>query len=205
MTTEEMAQELMNNAKNSVPLWVKIAGAILVLALIVIGAYAGYLHFKPEPKPAVITPALQVQPQVIHTNTETVRTVTVDAAPKGNIMQFTERDGKQYVAIEGKEYHLASTTGPSKIKIGENGEIKMTTETVAKVDVTDMVRAQVNDKLAIQSAELKRKYEKNWTVGAEITNKDVSVDITHKGIGITAGYSWKDKDLRIGPRFEGKF
>lgn len=34
-------------------------------------------------------------------------------------------------------------SGPAQIKIGENGEIKMTTETVAKVDVTEMVRARL--------------------------------------------------------------
>jgi hypothetical protein len=188
---------------------VKIHARILTIALCVIAVVMAFHwasdKFRAPPVAPAVTPALQVQPQVIHTTTETVREVAVQAAPKGNIFQFTEREGKQFVVIDGKEYHLAVQDGKKGVKIGENGQIVMTTETVAKVDVTDMVRAQVNDKLAIQSAELKRKYVKNWTVGAEITNKDVSVDITHKGLGITAGKMWKDKDLRIGPRFEGKF
>ena len=183
----------------------KIIIGVLVLALLCASGYAGYLHFKPEPKPPEITKPLVVQPQVIHTSTETIREVAVQAAPKGNIFQLTERDGKQFVIIDGKEYQLASTVGPAQVKIGENGQIVMSTETVAKVDVTDMVRAQVNDKLAIQAAEMKKKYVKNWTVGAEVTNKDVSVDITHKGFGITAGYTWKEKGLRIGPRYEARF
>jgi len=187
--------------------WDKIKLAAMALLLLAIIGGVGWLWCnKQKPAPTVVpTPATVVQPQVIHTKTDTVREVMVQAAPKGNIMQFTEREGKQFVVIDGKEYQLAVQGGKPNVKIGENGEIKMTTETVAKVDVTDMVRAQVNDKLAIQSAELKKKYEKNWTVGAEITNKDVSADITHKGWGITAGYTWKDKDLRIGPRFETKF
>lgn len=203
----ELEAAAFTAAQKSVPLWAKIAGAVLVLALLVAIGIAAYLHFnKPEPvKPAEITKPLVVQPQVIHTNTETVREVTVEAAPKGNIMQFVERDGKQFVVIDGKEYQLASTTGPAQVKIGENGQIKMTTETVAKIDVTDMVRAQVNDKLAIQSAELKQKYDKKWTFGMEITNKDASIDITHKKFGVTVGRTWKDGDVRAGPRYQVKF
>jgi hypothetical protein len=186
----------------------KIHARILTIALCVVAVVLAF-HWAADkfraPPVAPTTPALVVQPQKVETKTEIIREIAVQPAPKGNIFQFVEREGKQFVVIDGKEYQLASTTGPTKVKIGENGEIKMTTETVAKVDVTDMVRAQVNDKLAIQSAELKRKYVKNWTVGVEITNKDVSADITHKGLGVTVGKMWKDKDLRIGPRFEGKF
>lgn len=185
----------------------KIIIAALLIALCIAVGSAGYLYYtKPDPpKPAEITKPLVVQPQIVHSKTETVREVTVEAAPKGNLFQITEREGKQFVVIDGKEYQLAVQSGKPGVKIGENGQIVMTTETVAKVDVTDMVRAQVNDKLAIQSAELKRKYVKNWTVGGEITNKDISVDITHKNLGITIGHMWKDGDLRIGPRYQTKF
>jgi hypothetical protein len=212
MTEQEMLDKIkqyesdaLAAAKAATPTTIKWILGSLVLVLLVVAGYAGYLHFKPEPKPVEITKPLIVQTQGVNTHTETIREVTVQAAPKGNIMQFIEREGKQYVVIEGKEYQLASTTGPTKVKIGENGQIVMSTETVAKLDITETVRAQVNDKLAIQAAELKKKYEKNWTVGGEITNKDISADITHKGLGITAGYTWDKKDLRIGPRFETKF
>lgn len=52
---------------------------------------------------------------------------------------------------------------------------------------------------------MKKKYVKDWTIGLEPTNKDTSIDITYKGWGITAGYVYKDKDVRIGPRFEARF
>jgi len=187
--------------------WDKIKLAAMALLLLAIIGGVGWLWYnKQKPAPAVVlTPATVVQPQVIHTSTETVREVTVQAAPKGNIFQFTEREGKQFVVIEGKEYQLAVQGGKPNVKIGENGEIKMTTETVAKIDVTDMVRAQVNDKLAIQSAELKKKYQKDWSAGLEITNKDISADITHKNLGVTVGRTWKDGDLRVGPRYQVKF
>ena len=187
---------------------VKIHARILTLALCVVAVVMAY-HWAGDkfraPPIAPATPALVVQPQKVETKTEIIREVTVQPAPKGNIFQFTERDGKQYVVIDGKEYQLAVQEGKKGVKIGENGQIVMTTETVAKMDVTDMVRAQVNDKLAIQSAELKRKYEKNWTLGGEITNKDISVDITHKNLGVTVGRTWKEGDLRFGGRVQGKF
>ena len=187
---------------------VKIHARILTIALCVVAVVMAY-HWAsdkfraPPVKPE--TPALVVQPQKVETKTEIIREVMVQPAPKGNIFQFTERDGKQYVVIDGKEYQLAVQEGKKGVKIGENGQIVMTTETVAKVDVTDMVRAQVNDKLAIQSAELKRKYVKNWTVAAEITNKDISADITHKSLGVTVGRAWKEGDLRFGGRYQTKF
>jgi len=187
---------------------IKFHARILTIALCVVAAVLAF-HWSADkfraPPVAPSTPALVVQPQKVETKTEIIREIAVQPAPKGNIFQFTEREGKQFVVIDGKEYQLAVPQGKKGVKVGENGQIVMTTETVAKVDVTDMVRAQVNDKLAIQSAELKRKYVKNWTAGAEVTNKDFSVDITHKGLGVTVGKMWKDKDLRIGPRFEGKF
>ena len=187
---------------------IKIHARILTIALCVVAVVLAF-HWAadkfraPPAKPE--TPALIVQPQKVETKTEIIREIAVQPAPKGNIFQFIEREGKQFVVIDGKEYQLAVPEGKKGVKIGENGQIVMTTETVAKVDVTDMVRAQVNDKLAIQSAELKRKYAKNWTIGAEVTNKDISADITHKNLGITVGYTWKEKDLRIGPRYQTKF
>ena len=186
----------------------KIHARILTIALCVVAVVMAY-HWAADkfraPPAKLDPPALIVQPQKVETKTEIIREVSVQPAPKGNIFQFTEREGKQFVVIDGKEYQLAVPEGKKGVKIGENGQIVMTTETVAKVDVTDMVRAQVNDKLAIQSAELKKKYAKNWTVGGEVTNKDISVDITHKNLGVTIGHMWKDGDLRIGPRYETKF
>ena len=76
---------------------------------------------------------------------------------------------------------------------------------VPTYDAGKVIGRMVSANLAIQSAELKRKYVKNWTIGAEVTNKDISADITHKNLGITVGYTWKDKDLRIGPRYQTKF
>ena len=142
--------------KADIPPNTKVIIGVLVLVLIATIGYASYLHFKLELiKPAEIAKPLIVQPQVIHTNTETIREVSVQAAPKGNIFQFTEREGKQFVTIESKEYLLASKTKPAEIKIGENGQIVMATESTTKLDVTDMVRAQVNEKLAIQAAQIK--------------------------------------------------
>lgn len=139
---------------------IKLA-ALALLALVIIGGVGWLWAHKKEPVAFVPpVPTTIVQPQVIHTNTETIRTVAVESAPKGNIMQFTEREGKQYMVVEGKEYQLASQTGPAQIKVGENGQIVMATETTAKLDVTQMVQAQVNDKLAIQGAAMKAEQDK---------------------------------------------
>jgi predicted transcriptional regulator len=185
--------------------WDKIKLGCLILLLCLIACGVSWLYFHKEKSVATPVPSVVVQPQVVHTNTETVREIAVETAPKGNLLQFTERDGKQYLVIDGKEYQLASKTGPAQIKIGENGQIIMSTETTSKIDVTDMVKAQVNDKLAIQFAELKKKYEKNYTLGGEITNKDISADLTYKGKGLVFGYSYEKKDLRTGIRGEWKF
>ena len=97
--------------------------------MLVIACGVGWLVYH-KIKPILALPPAPttiVQPQVIHTNSETIRTVAVESAPKGNIFQFAEREGKQFVVIEGKEYLLASTTGPAQIKVGENGQIVMAT------------------------------------------------------------------------------
>ena len=171
--------------------WFKVVCVFLLVAVLALG-WTEWKEYKA--KPAYVPPKVttEVKPQVINTHTETVREVAVQTAPKGNIMQFTERDGKQFIIVEGKEYQLATQTGKPNVKIGENGQIVMSTETVAKLDVTDMVRAQVNDKLAIQGAEMKKEHDKEVkTIKAKNNVDKVLLTIGAAGVGYAAGSLFK--------------
>ena len=64
---------------------------------------------------------------------------------------FVVAAGDQQVVVKG----LPGETAPL-----QNGQLGFKVESKAKIDVTDMVRSQVNDKLAIQSAQLKAEADK---------------------------------------------
>ena len=95
------------------------------------------------------------------------------------MLQFVERDGKVIAVVNGQEVEVPNQTGQPSVKLGENGELRMTSMTTAKIDVTEMANAQArliaNQELAEQkkSTDAKLKKEKDarsrerllWIVG----------------------------------------
>ena len=168
-----------------------VAGLLLVL--FVCGGLYWLYHNKEVP---VVTPVLPtvtplpITPQVINTHTETIREITVAPAPAGNIFQFTEREGKQFVTINGKDYQLATTPGSPEVKVGVNGQIVMETQTTAKLDITDTVRAQVNDQLAVQAAQIRADNEKKAAkIRTQNTVEKVALTIVGIGVGYAVGHA----------------
>jgi hypothetical protein len=140
--------------------WKYIIGLAVVLALLVF-AYHEYQQWKQRIiDQANQAAAAQVQtvalpPQIIHTNTETVREVAVQAPSQaGSVLSFVERQGKVIAVIDGKEVEVPNLTGQPQVSLGENGELRMSQTTTAKIDVTDMANAQArliaNQELAAQ-------------------------------------------------------
>ena len=169
-----------------------VAGLLLVL--FVCGGLYWLYHNKEVPVVAtpIVTPAtpLPITPQVINTHTETIREITVAPAPAGNIFQFTEREGKQFVTINGKDYQLATTPGSPEVKVGVNGQIVMETQTTAKLDITDTVRAQVNDQLAVQAAAIRAENEKKAAkIRTQNTVEKVALTIVGIGVGYAVGHA----------------
>jgi hypothetical protein len=137
----------------------------VVLFVLVVGYFA-YQHFNqpvpPVPAPEVKTVALP--PQVIHTNTETIREVVVQAPSQpGAVLQFVEREGKIIAIIDGKEVEVPNQTGQPEVKLGENGELRLSSVTTARIDVTEMANAQArliaNQELEKQAAVHKKEID----------------------------------------------
>jgi len=129
------------------------------------------------------------QPQIIHTSTEVVREVAVQApSQEGAILQFVERQGKVIAIVNGREVEVPNVSGNPDVQIGENGELRFSTMTTTKIDVTEMANAQarlVADRVLAEQAkahEAEMKKEKSsrnkerlvWilgTVGLYLTTK----------------------------------
>lgn len=138
---------------NQIDFKYKLIGGLFLAALFIAGIWSGVhaLDNWIEAKLGKHTPAItntvekiqQLPPQVIHTTTETVREVAVQApSTPGAVLQFIERDGKVIAVIDGKEVEVPNQTGQSSVKLGENGELRISTSQTAKIDVTDMASAQ---------------------------------------------------------------
>jgi len=125
--------------------WKYILGLAVVLALLLWGRQE-YRDWKQHIKnqaaqPTVITTT--APPQVIHTTTETVREVTVQAPSQpGAVLSFIEREGKVIAIVNGQEVEVPNQTGQPEVKLGENGELRLSSTTTAKIDVTEMANAQ---------------------------------------------------------------
>ena len=77
--------------------------------------------------------------QVINTKTEMIREVAVQvSSQEGAILQFIERQEKVIVIVNCQEVEEPNVSGQPDIKIGENGELRFSTSTTTKIDVTDM-------------------------------------------------------------------
>ncbi len=140
-----------------------------VVLLVAVAGYFAYQHFnQPEPVPPVPAPegkTITLPPQVIHTNTETIREVVVQAPSQpGAVLQFVEREGKIIAIIDGQEVEVPNQTSQPEIKLGENGELRLSSVTTTKIDVTDMANAQArliaNQELEKQAVVHKKEMDK---------------------------------------------
>lgn len=145
--------------------WKYIVGAVVVAVLLCF-AKAEYQQWKQHikeqaAKPAVIAP----MPQVINTKTETIREVAVQApSTPGAVLQFVEKQGKVIAVVNGQEVEVPNITGQPDIKLGENGELRFSTTTTARIDVTEMANAQArliaNQELEKQATVHKKELDK---------------------------------------------
>ncbi|HML33874.1 hypothetical protein [Sporomusa sphaeroides] len=157
-----------------------------VVLLVAVAGYFAYQHFnqpEPVPVPAPAVKTITLPPQVIHTNTETIREVVVQAPSQpGAVLQFVEREGKIVAIVNGEEVEVPNQTGQPEIKLGENGELRMSSVTTTRIDVTDMANAQArliaNQELEKQAVVHKKEMDKEksarkkerlfWIVGAGV-------------------------------------
>lgn len=133
-----------------IKLWVKNYGKYLLgVTVITILLYWGYHEYQEwkqylmrQSQVKAADPVV-LPPQVIHTTTETIREVSVQPPSReGAILQFIERQGKVIAIVNGQEVEVPNASGQPDVKIGENGELRFSTSSVAKIDVTDMANAQ---------------------------------------------------------------
>ncbi len=150
-------------------------GGLIAAALLIAGIWFGVhaLNNWIEAKLGKHTPAItntveriqQLPPQVIHTTTETVREVAVQAPSQpGAILQIVERDGKVIAKVGDQEVEVPNQIGQPSVKLGENGELRISTASTAEIDVTDMANAQAQliaqQAMDEQSAEFKKEMDK---------------------------------------------
>lgn len=157
-----------------------------VVLLVAVAGYVAYQHFSlPEPAPVPVpeVTTITLPPQVIHTNTETIREVVVQAPSQpGAVLQFVEREGKIIAIVNGEEVEVPNQTGQPEVKLGENGELRLSSITTTKIDVTDMATAQArliaNQELEKQAAVHKKEMDKEksarkkertmWIIGTAV-------------------------------------
>lgn len=174
MNEKELAQQVLEKVTAATGSKYRVAaiviGGILLLALL----YFGYHEYK-EWKQHIIEQSqikpvdpIILPPQVINTKTETIREVAVQApSQEGAILQFVERQGKVIAIVNGKEVEVPNVSGQPDIKIGENGELRFSTSSTTKIDVTEMANAQAR---LIANQEL----EKQAKINAEEMKKEKS-------------------------------
>ncbi|TWH45882.1 hypothetical protein [Sporomusa sp. KB1] len=128
--------------------WKYLIGLAAVLALLYFG-HQEYQQWKQQiidqaqKETAPQTQTITLPPQVVHTNTETIREVVVQTpSTQGAVLQFVERQGKVIAIVNGQETEVPNLTGQPDVKIGENGELRFSTMSTTKIDVTDMANAQ---------------------------------------------------------------
>nr|WP_092074739.1 hypothetical protein [Dendrosporobacter quercicolus]NSL49860.1 hypothetical protein [Dendrosporobacter quercicolus DSM 1736]SDN11652.1 hypothetical protein SAMN04488502_11242 [Dendrosporobacter quercicolus] len=168
--------------------WKYIVGLAIVLALLLWGRqeYQQWKqHIIEQANQAAVAQVQTVTlpPQVIHTTTETVREVAVqDPSQQGAVLSFVEREGKVIAVVNGQEVEVPNVTGQPEVKLGENGELRLTSTTTARIDVTEMANAQArliaNQELEKQAVVHKNEMDKEksarkkerllWIVGVGV-------------------------------------
>jgi hypothetical protein len=122
--------------------WKYLLGLIVIVAVLWFG-WSEWQDYKNKPIPAPTNTVVTLPPQVIHTNTETVREVAVQApSQQGAVLTFVERQGKMIAIVNGQEVEVPNQTGQPNVEIGKNGELSISTSQTTKIDVTDMANAQ---------------------------------------------------------------
>lgn len=143
--------------------WKYIVGLALILAFLfwAIGEYQEWKQQKQVPAVQTVT----LPPQVIHTTTETVREVAVQApSTPGAVLQFVEKQGKVIAVVNGQEVEVPNLSGKPEVSLGENGELRFSTTSTARIDVTEMANAQArliaNQELEKQATVHKKELDK---------------------------------------------
>ncbi|SFM21466.1 YfgM family protein [Pelosinus propionicus] len=148
--------------------WKYFLGVAVLLSLFYFGnkEYQQWKqHIIGQAQKANTQTVVTLPPQVINTKTETIREVSVQApSQEGAILQFVERQGKVIAIVNGKEVEVPNISGQPDIKIGENGELRFSTSSTTKIDVTDMANAQArliaNQELEKQAVIHKKELDK---------------------------------------------
>lgn len=167
MNIDEVKQSAITFLKSN---WKYLIGLAAVLALLYFG-HQEYQQWKQhiiDQAQKSVNPQVQtitLPPQVINTNTETVREVAVQApSTQGAVLQFVERQGKIIAIVNGQEVEVPNMSGQPDVKIGENGELRFSTMSTTKIDVTDMANAQArliaNKELEKQAAVHQKELDK---------------------------------------------
>ena len=166
--------------------WKYLLGLAVLLTLFYLGN-AEYKDWKQniidQTQKANTQTVVTLPPQVINTKIETIREVAVQApSQEGAILQFVERQGKVIAIVNGQEVEVPNVSGQPDVKIGENGELRFSTSSTTKIDVTDMANAQArliaNQELEKQAAVNKKEIDKEksarkkerigWIVGTAV-------------------------------------
>ena len=148
--------------------WKYILGLVVVLVLLFWGRqeYQQWKqHIIDQAQKTNTQTVVTLPPQVINTKTETIREVAIQApSQEGAILQFVERQGKVIAIVNGQEVEVPNVSGQPDVKIGENGELRFSTSSTTKIDVTDMANAQArliaNQELEKQAAVYKKEMDK---------------------------------------------
>ena len=148
--------------------WKYIVGLVLVLALLFWGRqeYQQWKqHIVEQAQQGNTQTVVTLPPQIINTKTETIREVAIQTpSQEGAILQFVERKGKVIAIVNGQEVEVPNVSGQPDVKIGENGELSISTSSTTKIDVTEMATAQArliaNQELEKQSAVHRKELEK---------------------------------------------
>ncbi len=165
-----MVEQAKTFVKNN---WKYILGAVMMAALVFF-IRTEYLEWKQHIKEQAAKPAVTVPvPQIINTTTETIREVAVQApSQEGAILQFVERQGKVIAIVNGKEVEVPNVSGNPDVKIGENGELRFSTMTTTKIDVTDMANAQARLLADKELAEQAKRHEAEMKKEKSSRNKE---------------------------------
>lgn len=159
MADEKAAQTVINMG-----IWTTKTVAIVAVICLLIGSaggwyLAGKFHSCPAAKCPDI-PALQVQPQCVSGAATVESEITVKPlTTPGSVVEIVNTDGKVTVQAGGQKVEVPAPKGQQSMTLGKDSTIQVKQSYDFKVDVTDMVKAQVNDKLAIQNAELRRQHD----------------------------------------------
>lgn len=127
-------------------------GKLILVILIICGVW--YFAHNDKPAAVVTLPEIKVPTQSVTTKIETNHdAVVTNQSQPGAVVTFVEKPGKVVAVVGDKETEVINTTGKPDVKLGENGELRVTTTQSTKIDVTDMANAQAR---LIANAELEK-------------------------------------------------